>query len=59
MMMTRINGCYNLIAKDENEKEFVQNLSQIVAMLGEDLDSREDTLFITGVTENVTERRFF
>lgn len=52
MIMTRINERYNLIAKDESEKEFVKNLSQIVTMLGEDLDSKEDTLFITGVTEN-------
>ena len=51
MIMSRVNGRYNLIAKEESEKEFVQNLSQIVTMLGEDLDNKEDTLFITGVTE--------
>lgn len=51
MIMTRINGRYNLIAKEETEKEFVKNLSQIVTMLGEDLDSREDTLFVTDVAE--------
>lgn len=51
MVMSRIKGRYNLIAKEESEKEFVQNLSQIVVMLSEDLDSRDDTLYLTDVQE--------
>lgn len=46
MVMTRINGKYNLIAKDMEPLDFTEELSSIVQALSEDADNDEDMLFI-------------
>lgn len=50
MVMTRINGKYNLIAKDMEPQEFTEELSSIVQALSEDVDNDEDMLFIPNCT---------
>lgn len=42
MVMTKINGRYNLIAKDMEPKEFTEELSSLIQTMADDLDNDED-----------------
>ena len=42
MVMTKINGKYNLIAKDMEPKEFTEELSSLIQTMADDLDNDED-----------------
>ena len=46
MVMTKINGKYNLIAKDMEPKEFTEELSSLIQTMADDLDNDEDMLYI-------------
>lgn len=50
MVMTRINGKYNLIAKGMGPKEFTEELSELIKAMAEDIDNDEDMLYITNCT---------
>lgn len=46
MIMTKINGKYNLIAKDMEPKEFTEELSSLIQTIADDMDNDEDVLYI-------------
>ena len=50
MVMTKINGKYNLIAKDMEPKEFTEELSSLIQTMTDDLDNDEDMLYIPNCT---------
>lgn len=50
MVMTKINGRYNLIAKDMEPKEFTEELSSLIQTMADDLDNDEDMLYIPNCT---------
>jgi hypothetical protein len=50
MVMTRINGRYNLIATDMDAEEFTEELSSLIQTMADDLDNGEDMLYIPNCT---------
>ena len=50
MVMTRINGKYNLIAKGMEPKKFTKELSELIKAMAEDIDNDEDMLYIPNCT---------
>ena len=50
MVMAKINGRYNLIAKDMEPKEFTEELSSLIRTMADDLDNDEDMLYIPNCT---------
>ena len=51
MILTRINGKYNLEVKDLSRNKLIEGLTQIAVMLKEETNSSEDALFITDIAE--------
>lgn len=52
MVLTRIDGKYNLEVKDMSKAKFIIGLTQLALMLKEEIDSSEDALFITDLIDN-------
>ena len=52
MVLTRINGKYNLEVKDVSRTKLIKGLTQIAVMLKEETDNKEDALFITDLIES-------
>lgn len=50
MVMTRINGRYNLIATDMDAEAFTEELSSLIQTMADDLDNDEDMLYISNCT---------
>ena len=50
MVMTKINGRYNLIAKDMDPKEFKEELLGLAQTMEEDIGNDEDMLYIPNCT---------
>lgn len=46
MVMTKINGRFNLIAKDMEPQEFTKELSGLMQAMAEDIGNDEDMLYI-------------
>lgn len=42
MVLTRINGKYNIMAKNENPSEFAQELLQAAMLIKEDMSNETD-----------------
>lgn len=51
MVLTRINGKYNLEVKDVSRTKLIIGLTQIGVMLKEETDSKEDAFFITDLID--------
>lgn len=51
MVLTRINGKYNLEVKGVSRTKLIKGLAQIAVMLKEETDSKEDALFITDLID--------
>ena len=50
MVMTKINGKYNLIAKDMEPKVFTEELLGLVQTMADDIENDKDMLYIPNCT---------
>ena len=56
MVLSRINGKYNLKVKNMSKAKLIKGLMQIAQMLKEENDNNEDALFITDLIDSNKKR---
>lgn len=57
MIVTRINGCYSIEAKNVAPEDLISDLESLVKMIRMDMDSSDDCLYISGIEESKARER--